>query len=158
MIRIKPPSNCSLICNTFCKRYICIFRVYVLSRLVLRDEYLAYKSALLFAVSPISILFSAPLSESLLAATTFAAFTLVEQCGLCIWSGIYFAFSTSTKVCGIPTGLLFVLYSSMRTVAKETILLVRSKKKVSTIRQQKLASNYRQPSSFSKSNQNNGMK
>ena len=132
--------------------------MYVLSRLVLRDEYLAYKSALLFAVSPISILFSAPLPESLLAATTFAAFTLVEQCGLGIWSGIYFAFSTSTKVCGIPTGLLFVLYSSMRTVAKETILLVRSKKKVSTIRQQKLAPNYRQPSSLLKSNQNNGSK
>lgn len=91
---------------------------------------MAYKSSLLFAVSPISVLFSTPVAESLLAATTFAAFTLVERCGLGIWSGIYFALSTATKVSGVPTGLLFVLYSSMRTVAKETILLVRAKKKL----------------------------
>ena len=106
-------------------------RLYLLSRLILRDEYLAYKSSLLFAVSPISVLFSTPVAESLLAATTFAAFTLVERYGLGLWSGIYFSLASATKVSGIPTGLLFVLYSSMRTVAKETILLVRANKKIS---------------------------
>ena len=121
---------------------------------------MAYKSSLLFAVSPISVLFSAPVAESLLAATSFAAFTLVERCGLGIWSGIYFALSTATKVSGIPTGLMFVLYSSMRTVAKETILLVRAKKKVtSTTRQQRSssASTHRQ-TPVPKTNQNIGLK
>ena len=142
-------------------RYILIFfhRLYLLSRIILRDEYLAYKSSLLFAVSPISVLFSTPVAESLLAATSFAAFTLVERYGLGIWSGIYFALSTATKVSGIPTGLLFVLYSSMRTVAKETILLVRAKKKSSTTaKHSKMSSslNARQTSA-PKSMQNNGM-
>lgn len=82
-------------------------------------------------MSPISVLFSTPVAESLLAATTFAAFTLVERYGLGLWSGIYFSLASATKVSGIPTGLLFVLYSSMRTVAKETILLVRANKKIS---------------------------
>ena len=83
-------------------------RLYLLSRLILRDEYLAYKSSLLFAVSPISVLFSTPVAESLLAATTFAAFTLVERYGLGLWSGIYFSLASATKESGIPTGLLIV--------------------------------------------------
>ena len=125
-----------------------LYRLYLLSRLILRDEYLAYKSALLFAISPISVLFSTPVAESLLAATSFAAFVLVESSGLGTWSGICFALSTATKVSGIPTGLLFVLYSSMRTVAKETILLVRAKKKASAAprhREPKSSSNHRHP-------------
>ena len=136
--------------------FLFVFRLYILSRLILRDEYLAYKSSLLFAVSPISILFSVPLAESLLAASSFAAFTLVERCGLGIWSGIYFALSSATKVCGIPTGLMFVLYSSMRTVAKETILLVRAKKKVSTTATRQPKSSHRQPP-LPKLNQNSGV-
>ena len=132
--------------------------LYLLSRLILRDEYLAYKSALLFAISPISVLFSTPVAESLLAATSFAAFTLVESSGLGTWSGICFALSTATKVSGIPTGLLFVLYSSMRTVAKETILLVRAKKKASTnLRNQSKASSNSRNSAASKPTQQNGM-
>ena len=142
--------------NMSTSNFYLFYSLYLLSRLILRDEYLAYKSALLFAISPISVLFSTPVAESLLAATTFAAFTLVESSGLGTWSGICFALSTGTKVSGIPTGLLFVLYSSMRTVAKETILLVRAKKKASTsVRQNKSGSNPKHSAS-SKPTQNNG--
>jgi hypothetical protein len=140
-------------------RYILIIffrRLYLLSRLILRDEYLAYKSSLLFAVSPISVLFSTPVAESLLAATSFAAFVLVERYGLGIWTGIYFALSTATKVSGIPTGLLFVLYSSMRTVAKETILMVREKKKSSTTAKHSRSSSSSRQTPAPKPTQNNG--
>ena len=108
----------------------------MLSRRVLKDEYLAYKAALFFAASPSTILFVAPLPETVLAAATFAALYLVEQCGLCVWSGIYLALATATKVSAIPSGLWYVMYSSMRTVSKETILLVRSQKKAKTNKKQ----------------------
>ena len=95
---------------------------------MLKDEYLAYKASLFFAISPSTILFISPVSDSVLAAATFAALFLMEYSGLCVWSGIYFAFATATKVSTIPCGLLYIMYRSMRTVSKETILLVRSQK------------------------------
>jgi len=107
-------------------------RLYMLSRRVLKDEYLAYKSALFFAISPASILHISPLPDAVLACATFAAFNLVQKAGLCVWSGIYFALATATSVSGIPLGLLHVMHSSMRTVSKETILMVRNKKQAMT--------------------------
>ena len=68
----------------------------------------------------------------MLACATFAAFNLVQKAGLCVWSGIYFALATATSVSGIPLGLLHVMHSSMRTVSKETILMVRNKKQAMT--------------------------
>ena len=68
----------------------------------------------------------------MLACATFAAFNLVQKAGLCVWSGIFFALATATSVSGIPLGLLHVMHSSMRTVSKETILMVRNKKQAMT--------------------------
>ena len=70
--------------------------------------------------------------DAVLACATFAAFNLVQKAGLCVWSGIYFALATATSVSGIPLGLLHVMHSSMRTVSKETILMVRNKKQAMT--------------------------
>ena len=94
------------------------FRLYMLSRRVLKDEYLAYKSALFFAISPASILMASPVPDAVVASAAFAAFNLIEKVGLCVWSGIYLALATASSVAGIPTGLLYVMYSSMRTVSK----------------------------------------
>ena len=54
--------------------------LYELSRRVLKDERLAYKSALYFCVSPASIFFSAAYTESLHAALSFAA--MLKVCWL----------------------------------------------------------------------------
>ena len=55
--------------------------LYELSRRVLKDERLAYKSALYFCVSPASIFFSAAYTESLHAALSFAA--MLKVCWDC---------------------------------------------------------------------------
>jgi hypothetical protein len=47
--------------------------------LIFRDEYLAYKSALFFCINPASVLFMAPLSFTVLAASSFAAMITIEN-------------------------------------------------------------------------------
>lgn len=101
-------------------------RLYYLSRKVLKDEYLAYKSALFFCINPASVLFLAPLTLTLLSAATFAAMASVES-GMGLFTGTYLAMATAAQPSGV-LNLLMVLYSSMRQVSTQTILFVKHKK------------------------------
>ena len=106
--------------------------LYRLSRLVLKDEYLAYKSALLFCVNPASVFFSAPYSESLFALATFSALLALEAGGeMGLASGVFLGLATAARSNGLVNAG-FVLYKSMKIVATQTILFVRAKKKHAT--------------------------
>merc|ERR1711953_158862 len=100
--------------------------LYDLSRRVLKDEYLAYKAALFFAINPASIFFSAPYSESLNALLTFYAlgkFTKAFSSKSCV----AVCMASATRANSI-LNLGFVVYNSLKIVATETILFVRTKK------------------------------
>ena len=71
-----------------------------LSRKVLKDEYLAYKSTLIFCINPASVFFSATYSESLHALLSFAVMTRVER-GFSFKLGILLALSTATRSNGL---------------------------------------------------------
>ena len=86
-----------------------------------RDEYLAYKAALFFCVNPASVLFTSPMTLSLLAASSFAALASIEK-GMGLFSGVYLAMANAAHPSAL-FGLLMVLHSSMRQVATQTILL-----------------------------------
>ena len=97
--------------------------LYDLSRRVLKDEYLAYKAALFFAINPASIFFSAPYSESLNALLTFYAlgkFTKAFSSKSCV----AVCMASATRANSI-LNLGFVVYNSLKIVATETILFVR---------------------------------
>lgn len=119
-------SICALVVN-FALFLLAVDKLYALSRIVLRDEYLAYKSALFFCISPASVIFTAPLAETALAAFTFASMITIEK-GMGLFTGVYLALATSCRACGL-VNLSFVLYNSMKSVATQTILFVRHKKK-----------------------------
>ena len=89
---------------------------------VFRDEYLAYKAALFFCINPSSVLFTSPMTLSLLAASSFTALASIEN-GMGLFSGAYLAVANATHPSAL-LGLLMVLYNSMRQVATQTILLV----------------------------------
>merc|ERR1711936_242525 len=100
--------------------------IYDLSRKVLKDEYLAYKAALFFAINPASIFFSAPYSESLNALLTFfalAKFTKAFSSKSCVAVCLASATRSNSII-----NLGFVVYNSLKIVATETILFVRTKK------------------------------
>jgi len=100
--------------------------LYDLSRRVLKDEYLAYKAALFFAINPASIFFSAPYSESLNALLTFfalAKFTKAFSSKSCVAVCLASATRSNSII-----NLGFVVYHSLKIVATETILFVRTKK------------------------------
>ena len=86
-----------------------------------RDEYLAYKAALFFCINPASVLFTSPMTLSLLAASSFAALASIEK-GMGLFSGVYLAMANAAHPSAL-FGLLMVLHSSMRQVATQTILL-----------------------------------
>ena len=96
-------------------------RPFVLSFFSFRDEYLAYKAALFFCVNPGSVLFTSPMTLSLLAASSFAALASIEK-GMGLFSGVYLAMANATHPSALFS-LLMVLHSSMRQVATQTILL-----------------------------------
>ena len=94
---------------------------------------LVYRTFIFLQIASLAnITLTSNYADAVLACATFAAFNLVQKAGLCVWSGIYFALATATSVSGIPLGLLHVMHSSMRTVSKETILMVRNKKQAMT--------------------------
>ena len=100
--------------------------LYDLSRRILKDEYLAYKAALFFAINPASIFFSAPYSESLNAFLTFYAlskFTKSFSAKSCVAVSLASA-TRSNSILNIG----FVVYHSLKIVAMETIMFVRTKK------------------------------
>ena len=116
--------------------------LYDLSRKVLKDEYLAYKAALFFAINPANIFFAAPYSESLNALLTF--FTLYKiskqfsavgsEILQCHMSRLLFqvtcitiAMASATRANSI-LNCGHVVYNSLKIVATEMILYVRMKK------------------------------
>ena len=95
---------------------------FIMFPFVFRDEYLAYKAALFFCINPSSVLFTSPMTLSLLAASSFTALASIEN-GMGLFSGAYLAVASATHPSAL-LGLLMVLYNSMRQVATQTILLV----------------------------------
>ena len=100
--------------------------MYDLSRKVLKDEYLAYKSALFFAINPASIFFSAPYSESLNALLTFFTMTKLAK-AFSTKTCISIALASATRANSVLNAG-FVVYNSLKIVATETIIFVRTKK------------------------------
>jgi len=100
--------------------------IYDLSRKVLKDEYLAYKSALFFAINPASIFFSAPYSESLNALLTFFTMTKLAK-AFSTKTCISIALASATRANSVLNAG-FVVYNSLKIVATETIIFVRTKK------------------------------
>ena len=97
--------------------------LYDLSRRVLKDEYLAYKAALFFAINPASIFFSAPYSESLNALLTFYAMSKFHK-AFSAKSCVAVSLASATRANSI-LNIGFVVYHSLKIVAMETILFVR---------------------------------
>jgi len=100
--------------------------LYDLSRKVLKDEYLAYKAALLFAINPANIFFTAPYSESLNAFLTFFTLTKISK-GFSAKTCVSFAMASATRANSVINAG-FVVYNSLKIVATETIIYVRIKK------------------------------
>lgn len=100
--------------------------MYDLSRKVLKDEYLAYKAALFFALNPASIFFSAAYSESLNSVFVFYALLKISK-NLSAKTCVCVALASATRANSVLNAG-FILYSSVKTVATETILYVRLKK------------------------------
>lgn len=104
--------------------------LYDLSRKVLKDEYLAYKAALFFAINPANIFFTAPYSESLNALFTFFTLYKISK-HFSALTCITIAMASATRANSI-LNIGFVVYNSLKIVATETILYVRMKKAKAT--------------------------
>lgn len=104
--------------------------LYDLSRKVLKDEYLAYKAALFFAINPANIFFTAPYSESLNALFTFFTLYKISK-QFSALTCITIAMASATRANSI-LNIGFVVYNSLKIVATETILYVRMKKAKAT--------------------------
>jgi len=101
-------------------------QLYDLSRKVLKDEYLAYKAALFFCINPASVFFSAPYSESLNAFLTFFTLNKISK-AFSSKSCLSIALASATRANSI-LNVGFVVYNSLKIVATETIIFVRTKK------------------------------
>merc|ERR1712013_484295 len=100
--------------------------LYDLSRKVLKDEYLAYKAALFFAINPANIFFAAPYSESLNALLTFFTLYKISKQFSAV-TCITIAMASATRANSI-LNCGHVVYNSLKIVATEMILYVRMKK------------------------------
>jgi len=100
--------------------------LYDLSRKVLKDEYLAYKAGLFFCLNPANIFFSAPYSESLNAFLTFYTLQkIIKSFSAKTCASVSMASATRANSF-LNAG--FLVYSSLKIVATETILYIRLKK------------------------------
>ena len=117
--------NTTLQSDTSTMHYRIHTQYFIMFPFVFRDEYLAYKAALFFCINPSSVLFTSPMTLSLLAASSFTALASIEN-GMGLFSGAYLAVASATHPSAL-LGLLMVLYNSMRQVATQTILLVSKK-------------------------------
>ena len=97
-------------------------------RKVLRDEYLAYRSALLFCINPASIFFTSAYSESMHAALSFMLMLKVEK-GFSFQMATFLALSTGVRSNAL-LNLGFVAYKGIRIIAKEIAIHVRLKQVV----------------------------
>ncbi len=94
--------------------------LYELTARVLRDDYLAYRAALLFCWNPASIFFSAYYSESLYCFLTFYALSRLER-GFSVQTAIFFAAATACRSNAL-VNLGFILYKGLRLAFREAAI------------------------------------
>lgn len=100
--------------------------LFELSRRVLGDDRLAYRSALLFCINPASIFFSAAYSESMNAALTFYGLYKLEKNGFTLRMEASFAASTLCRA-NSCLNIGFVAYKGARLVSREWAIFRRLK-------------------------------
>ncbi len=94
--------------------------LFELSRKVLRDDYLAYRAALLFCWNPASIFFSACYSECLCCLLTFCALLRLERAFSVKVALLFAAASACRANAAVNAG--FVLYKGARAAAREVTI------------------------------------
>lgn len=91
--------------------------LYELSRKLLKDDYLAYKSSLYFCLNPASVFFSATYSESMHAAISFYLMLKVDK-GFSFPMAILLALSTAARSNAL-LNVGFIGYKCLRMISKE---------------------------------------
>ncbi len=93
--------------------------LFELSRRVLREDYLAYKSALIFCWNPASVFFSAAYSESLYSLMTFCALLRLERAGgFAVKTALLLAAASAVRANALVNAG-FALYKGLRGAARE---------------------------------------
>ena len=93
--------------------------LYELSWRLLKDEYLAYKSALFFCINPASIFFSATYSESLHASISFFLMAKLEK-GFSFKVGLLLALASFCRSNAL-LNIGFIIYKSVKLIIHEIL-------------------------------------